>query len=292
MANKKSVSIKLKSSGPNSGPFDIFDLSGNKLASNLTIQDLIQGYSFLIDEGRSSIKIVSNGDCKFEKEFNLKDITNQEWLELKYSQKGTACLWSHLTNQSFYNYYYGNIKPYIIEYPFAYKYHDEILQNVKDYTKAYRYYLNGNSTETFDNNRRVEIDNEWFNKAVLYNGQQSTGILELVPKPENNLFEYMKYPILNSESKTILYTKSDNFYQYNTFWALQINDEEPMFNTSCESKSIDKVVNQANMNYGPKEFKKSPLRAKDLKVRHILDNRSTVHLVSQFITTPSQISYK
>ena len=41
MANKKSVSIKLKSSGPNSGPFDIFDLSGNKLASNLTIQDLI-----------------------------------------------------------------------------------------------------------------------------------------------------------------------------------------------------------------------------------------------------------
>ena len=35
--------------------------------------------------------------------------------------------------------------------------------------------------------------------------------------------------------------------------------------TSCESGSIDKVVNQDNMNYGDLSFKKSQLRAKDLK---------------------------
>jgi hypothetical protein len=46
------------------------------------------------------------------------------------------------------------------------------------------------------------------------------------------------------------------------------------------------------MNYGTMSFRKDPLRAKDLKVRHILDNRSDAHLVSQFITTPEQISYK
>jgi hypothetical protein len=56
--------------------------------------------------------------------------------------------------------------------------------------------------------------------------------------------------------------------------------------------SIDKEVNQANMDYGLRSFKKATLRAKELKVRHILDNSSTVHLVSQFILTPSQISYK
>jgi len=33
------------------------------------------------------------------------------------------------------------------------------------------------------------------------------------------------------------------------------------------------------------------LRAKDLKVRHILDNDSNLHLVNHFIITPSQISY-
>jgi hypothetical protein len=144
----------------------------------------------------------------------------------------------------------------------------------------------------FNDNVRIETNDKWFNKAVLYNGQQSSGVLELVAKPINNLRAYMQYPIFNTESKTITYTKSDNFYQYNTFWAVEKSSQVPLFNVSCESLSIDKVVNQSNMDYGPRSFKKSPLRAKDLKVRMILDNSSTTHLVSQFIITPSQISYK
>ena len=96
----------------------------------------------------------------------------------------------------------------------------------------------------------------------------------------------------NTDSKTITYAKTDSFYQYNTFWALQKNDELPLFLTSCKSLSLDKEVNQPNMDYGGRSFKKSPLRAKNLKIRHILDNRSTTHIVSQFIVTPSQISYK
>ncbi len=144
----------------------------------------------------------------------------------------------------------------------------------------------------FDDNRKIQLDNAWFNKAVLYNDQQSSGLLELVAKPMNNLKEYMKYPVYNAESKTITYTKSDNFYQYNTFWSLVKYKQEPLFVRTCESLSIDKVVNQANMDYGKRSFKKEPLRAKELKVRHILDNSSETHLVSQFIITPSQISYK
>jgi hypothetical protein len=136
------------------------------------------------------------------------------------------------------------------------------------------------------------VDDAWFNKAILYNGQQSSGILNLVPKPLNNMKEYMSYPKFNSDSKTILFTKSDNFYQYNTFWALQKSSQVPLFLTSCESMSIDKVVNQDNMDYSSRSFKKSTIRAKDLKVRHILDNRSDLHLVSQFTMFNSQISYK
>ena len=108
----------------------------------------------------------------------------------------------------------------------------------------------------------------------------------------HNLQAYNQYPIYNTNSKTITYTKSDNFYQYNTFWALEKSSQVPLFNTSCESLSIDKVINEANMDYGVRSFKKATLRAKELKVRHILDNSSTTHLVSQFILTPAQISYK
>jgi len=288
------IVIKLTFSGPNAGPFDILTTSRQVLREGVSRRELIDGITVnlkgRVSSDQTAIIVKSNGECQFEKIIQLKDIPMDEYQKLTYSEDTTGCLWTHLKNTQLYNYYYGNIEPYIIEYPFAYKYNDEILQNVKDYSKVYRYLPE--VAGSFDSNRKVQVDDRWFNKAVLYNGQQSTGILELVPKPQNNMAAYLQYPILNTDSKTITYSKSDNFYQYNTFWALQVDDQKPLFNTSCESLSIDKEVNQANMNYGNVSFKKSPLRAKNLKVRHILDNSSTTHIISQFIVTPSQISYK
>jgi len=286
----KVITIKLVKSGPNAGPFNISDIYGNIIAENVSKKTLIEGVSYVVDINISEIILTSIGKCKASIVISLEPYNIVEYESIRYRQSITGCLWRHLTDIKLYNTFYGQIEPYIIEYPFAYQYQDEILQNVKDYTKAYEYLpiLDG----VFNDNSRIETNNKWFNKAVLYNGQQSSGILELVAKPLHNLHAYMQYPIFNPESKTITYTKSDNFYQYNTFWAAEKSSHIPLFNTSCQSLSIDKVVNQANMDYGSRSFKKSPLRAKELKVRHILDNSSTTHLVSQFILTPSQISYK
>lgn len=284
------VIVRLKSAGGRTGPFDIKDMWGDVLRTNVSKQELISGITVELDINTDYIIIISTGKCKFEKYIPVTEMTRYELAALQYKEKNTSTLWRHLTNPVIYNTYYGNIEPYIIEYPFAYQYYDEILQNVKDYTKAYEYLpiVDG----VFNSNSKIQTNNKYFNKAILYNDQQSSGVLELVPKPVNNLNAYMKYPLYNAESKTITFTKSDNFYQYNTFWSLVKNKSIPLFVTGCESLSVDKVVNQANMDYGKRSFKKEPLRAKDLKVRHILDNASDVHLVSQFIITPSQISYK
>ena len=284
------ISIKLTQAGKLSGPFNITDNFGNVIATNVPKRTLISGISYDVASGVTFIIIESVGDCKFKKSFSLSTINIVDYYNASFTQTSTGCIWRHLTNIEIYNYFYGKIYPYIIEYPFAYKYQDEILQNVKDYTRAYEYLPIKDGV--FNDNTRIETNNKWFNKAVLYNGQQSTGILELVAKPLNNMRAYMQYPIFNTESKTITYTKSDNFYQYNTFWALQKSSQVPLFRTSCESLSIDKIVNQDNMDYSSRSFKKAPLRAKDLKIRHILDNSATTHLVSQFILSPSQISYK
>ena len=286
----KTIIIKLTSSGPTAGPFTIIDQLGNTLATGVSKEDLISGVSYVVDDAVNVITIESTGKCKSKKNFPVTTVNPVSLAATTYNQISTACIWRHLKNPVIYNYFYGNIEPYIIEYPFAYQYQDEILQSVQDYTKAYRYFSDPDGVS--DDNRKIETDNAWFNKAVLYNGQQSTGVLELVPKPINNLKEYMKYPIYNTDSKTITFTKSDNFYQYNTFWSLVKDKQLPLFVRTCENLSLDKVVNQPNMDYGKRSFKKEPLRAKELKVRHILDNRYDAHLVSQFIITPSQISYK
>jgi len=286
----KIITIKLVQTGPTAGPFNISDIYGNVIAENVSKKDLIRGVNYIVDNSITAVILTSVGRCNISITVQLKPIDIVEYQNTTYRQSVTGCVWRHLTNIEIYNYFYGNIEPYIIEYPFAYQYQDEILQNVKDYTKAYEYLSMPNGV--FDDNTRIETNDKWFNKAILYNGQQSSGVLELVAKPLHNMQAYMQYPKFNIDSKTITYTKSDNFYQYNTFWAVQKSSQIPLFNVSCENLSIDKAINQNNMDYGSRSFKKAPLRAKELKVRHILDNSNTTHLVSQFIVTPSQISYK
>ena len=286
----KIITIRLTQVSPSSGPFTIFDQFGNVIAEDVTNEALIDGVNYSVDDNVLSITLRSTGKCKIQKTMYLREIPEDEYINIGLKQIVTGCIWRHLTNIQLYNSYYGVTEPYIIEYPFAYKNQDEILQNVKDYTKAYEYLPIPDGA--FSYNTKIETNNKWFTHAILYNGQQSSGLLELVAKPLNDMRAYMQYPIFNTDSKTITYTKSDNFYQYNTFWAAQKSSQIPMFETSCESLSIDKVVNQANMDYGLRSFKKATIRAKDAKIRHILDNTSTTHLVSQFIIAPSQISYK
>lgn len=286
----KVISIKLTQGGFNIGPFTISDQFGGIIAENVSKNSLVRGMSYNVEDYVTMVTLQSTGTCTTNRTRNLSDITRYQYAQRDFVETNTTCVWRHLKNPTIYNYFYGKIEPYVIEYPFAYQYFDEILQNVKDYTKAYKYF--GNEYGMFDNNAKVETDRVWFNKAIVYNGQQCSGMLNLVPKPMNNMKEYMSYPKFNADSKTILVTKSDNFYQYNTFWSMVKDKTQPLFIQTCENLSIDKILNQVNMDYSQRSFKKEPLRAKELKIRHILDSSSDIHLVSQFIYAPSQNSYK
>ncbi len=288
----QTVHIKLTLAGPGVGPFDIFDQSGNPIDTNVSRESLVSvsGVSYVLDDSVTAIKLVSTGSCVYEKTVNVSAINVNDYYSLTSDELHTGCVWKHLTNPVTYNTFYGVTEPYVIEYPFATDYYDQIVHNIKDFTRVYKYFNNPDGSFTPSNH--IELDDVWFNKAIIYNGQQCSGLLELVPKPLHNLQSYMSYPIYNTNSKTITYTKSDSFYQYNTFWDVMKNKTAVMFLPSCEHLSIDKVLNDSNMDYGLRSFNKSPIRGKDTKVRHILDNRNDVHLVSRFIYMPTQISYK
>jgi hypothetical protein len=289
----KLVNIKLKSAGGRVTLFSIKDNFGNVLREEVTKKELASGIAIEVNSNVNVITVTSIGKkCPvIVKHIPVTTITRPDLAALQFEVKNTASLWVHLKSPNLYNTYYGVKEPYIIEYPFAYQFNDEILQNVKDYTKAYKY-LSVNTLGTFDPNNKIEVDNKYFTKAILYNGQQSTGLLQLEAKPSNNMKAYLAYPKFKKDSKVITFTKIDNFYQYNTFWSVVKDKQQPLFNLSCESMSIDKEINQSNMDYSHRSFKKEPLRAKDLKVRHIYDGDNNINLVSQFITAPSQISYR
>jgi len=287
----KTITVRLKKAGNRLKTFSLTDDLGNTIDDNITKNQLISGVTYSVADTVRVLILSSTNSICCNKSWNLPitELSKVEIAAIKFESVNTASLWRHLTDPTIYNKYYGCTMPYIIEYPFAYEYQDETVQNVQDYSKVYTYLP---SNGVFEDSQKIETDDKYFNKAILYNGQQSSGYLELVAKPVNNLSQYLTYPKFNTDSKTIIFTKSDSFYQYNTFWAIQKLKTIPLFLTSCESMSIDKEVNQSNMDYGKKSFQKAPLKAKDLKVRHILDNSSTTHIVSQFIITPSQISHK
>ena len=286
---EKYIIIKLTKSGSNIGPFSVVDDLGNLLGENYTKEQLIDGVGFIVQDSVQVVTLSSTGENKISKNIPVTEISSLDLIN-NYTEISTGQIWKHLLNTTKYNNYYGKIYPYIIEYPFAYQYQDEILQNIQDYSRVYKHIKD--PFNSFSDFEKVEVNNEWFNKAVLYNGQQSSGILNLVPKPINNLKEYVSYPKFNLDSKSILYTKSDNLYQYNTFWSVVKNTSEPLFIKSCENLSIDKEVNQSNMDYSSRSFKKEPLRAKYLKIRHIKDDSDDTHIVSQFIIGTTQKSYK
>ena len=285
----KNIIIKLTKSGSNIGPFSVVDDLGNLLGENYTKEQLIDGVGFIVQDSVQVVTLSSTGENKISKNIPVTEISSLDLIN-NYTEISTGQIWKHLLNTTKYNNYYGKIYPYIIEYPFTYLYQDEILQNVQDYSRVYKHIKD--PFNSFTDFEKVEVNNEWFNKAVLYNGQQSSGILNLIPKPINNLKKYVSYPKFNLDSKSILYTKSDNLYQYNTFWSVVKNTSEPLFIKSCENLSIDKEVNQSNMDYSSRSFKKEPLRAKYLKIRHIKDDSDDTHIVSQFIIGTTQKSYK
>jgi hypothetical protein len=199
------------------------------------------------------------------------------------SNPDATSVWLHNTNNTRFNNFYGEIHSYVLDYPLSYNIQDEILQCVKDYTKVNR---------MIDAKSFVQVDDVFFNKVIISNDQECTGVRNLVFKQRNNLLSYLQYPRINGEAVDILVTKSDNFYNYNGLWDIVRDYSQPIWLTGCANLSDDKVINQENMDYSVRSFKKYPLRAKDCRIRHILDNRSDVRLTSQFILTETAVSYK
>lgn len=285
------VIVRITSAGYSiTGPFKVTDNIGNVLSSSVSEYDLTVGVAYSVDVNATAIVLQSLDECNAVLSLPIQNLSYAQIYAQPFVFNNTGTIWRHLTNPLINNKYYNKIEPYIIEYPIAYEYHDEILQNVKDYTRAFKYLPIPDGV--YNDNAKIQTDNQYFNKVILYNGQQSSGVLRLVPKPVNNLRAYNAFPIYGIDSKTITYTKSDSFYQYNTFWNVYVDKTKTMFVTGCKSLSIDKVINQTAMDYGTRSFKKETLRAKGLLIRHILDDTSEAHLVSSFVVAPSQISYK
>ena len=96
---------------------------------DISRKELKRGLPLSVVDEVSVIVISSTGIVKLTKNFPLEAFNAYEYAGIKFNNKSVSSAWTHLKNPLLYNTYYNNIEPYVIEYPFEYKFNDEILQN-------------------------------------------------------------------------------------------------------------------------------------------------------------------
>lgn len=189
-------------------------------------------------------------------------------------------IWRHNTGVKFQS-VYGKIEDYVLEYPMYYFPNQEIVGSITDATQVLQY---ANSDVYAEPNTDM-----WFNRAVIYNNAQCTGYLELIPKPIGDMSAYFRYPLITTSNKTILYSRKDGSYSFNTFWDIVKTPGLPFYRRPCNIPSLDKVFD-ANLDYTKNGGQSSRIRNRECRIRLIHNLTDAYKFRSDFIITESQKS--
>jgi hypothetical protein len=170
-------------------------------------------------------------------------------------------LWRHNERCDSYANYYGVDYPWEVELVSTTGQQVNTLRSIEYQMEAYVYKgLMGNAC----GEDKWEDLNFNFDQSIIFNNEQVSGLLQLVPTPFNNPILELTYPIINTNNINILCSKVEQKYRFNQFWDITndrgefTNAEQPIWNT--EYNGYIKNLNNINLNY-----LKSPLQHKKFR---------------------------
>jgi hypothetical protein len=155
-------------------------------------------------------------------------------------------IWSHLlTNKSF-QVFYGKKYSFEIEYPDKNLFNTRTLHSVNLWTEARRYH------DVYDYAYNPNIT---FNRAVIFNNNNNSGNLNLIPQ-KGNLVGNKNYPKTNSDNtQDILVSNRDNFEWSFDYLFNRVKDNvsnEP--NWLWDENKIDKTINPKAVSFHGKKL--------------------------------------
>lgn len=119
-------------------------------------------------------------------------------------------LWKHNDRWDDFCNFYGTYYPFEVEYALSTGASVTTMKNVEYYLEAYKYGTNGQD--------KFHVLDYNFDSAIVYNSEQTSGLLNLYLKSKSNPFAYLNYPnILSSGSTDILFSKEEQKYRFNQF---------------------------------------------------------------------------
>lgn len=176
----------------------------------------------------------------------------------------------NLTSKS-YNVYYGNLNPFLFEYTVPSNLTNNMLESIQ-YISEYQRYR--------DNLSFGLVPDKTYNKAVIYNQRQSSGLLELVVKEKNNRQQSYQYASgkQNQNSRSILVEKVNNVWSFNNFYNVApYNTGQPLMSYQCNNIAFTEI-NPSSINYKP-QFLKEKL-VSDYQVIRLINDKYSNYLIN------------
>lgn len=193
-----------------------------------------------------------------------------------------SSLWNHNLSVYTYQTYYGILYPYILEYcvnsfPVTSSINSvTILEDIQEYYSDYEYYSLGTTNNT-------NLAN--FTKAIIYNKEQSSGVIKLIPEIFGNTRQKITYPRMTATGIEALISRREHVSTFNGFWnvAAQGNGQ-PLWSTQWSDLvtqyPIDKVPNTKSVRPTSVSYQKNKIKSDFARIRLIQDAYSRFKFIN------------
>jgi len=191
-------------------------------------------------------------------------------------------LWSHSVTNKSYQVYYGKLFPFIIEYISDASTSNKFLHSLEYSLDTIRFH----NKQDYFYNRLVN-----FNKAIIYNDRQCSGLLELVISDPENLSQLFNYPKQLNDRTQVECSNNENIWRLNDFYDLvssQVNNV-PIWVSNCANDNKD--LNPRALNYFKYDLDRARIRGKQCRVRLINDKYSNYKFIFNFAINNSLNSF-
>lgn len=201
-----------------------------------------------------------------------------------------ASTWNHNLNALTYQTYYGKLYPYILEYsansmPKTSMVNSvTLVQDIQEYFSNYEYY----SLSTGNNENLAN-----FTKAIIYNKEQSSGVVTLISEIYGNKAQKIAYPRMTGTGIETLIGRRENVYSFNGFWSISSQGSgQPIWSTKWtdiqNQYPIDKVPSTKSVRPVSVSYQKQKIKSDFCKVRLIQDQYNRYKFINHIQITQIQ----
>lgn len=164
--------------------------------------------------------------------------------------------WRHNSRWDNYCNFYDTDYPWEVEYNIATPNNTTVLRSIEYELECFKYSNDGKDFK--------HILDENFDRAVVYNSEQISGLLKLKTQSKNDPLESLSYPLVTNSGIEILVSKEENKYRFNQFWDITKNRGEftlstiPMWTTS--SSGVSKLITSGYIDYNKNSLERKYFR--------------------------------